>query len=58
MNNISPIIEGLIHKKLRAENDKERANHIRSGKLSAGQLGSPTQHQILSALKQIEKPLI
>ena len=50
-NNISPIIQDIIYSKLREENDKERAKHIKSGRLSAGQLGMPIQHQILNALK-------
>ncbi len=48
-------IEGLIYSKLRQENEEERASHIKSGKLSAGTLGSPLQHQILSALKAESK---
>ena len=51
MNNISPIVKDLISKKLREENEENRAKHVKSGKLSAGQLGNPVQWQILSALK-------
>ncbi len=48
-------IEGLIYKKLRQENEEESKKHKKSGKLSAGTLGSPLQHQILSALKAESK---
>lgn len=51
MNNISTIIKDIIYKNLREENEKDRLAHKKSGKLSAGQLGNPTQWQILSALK-------
>ena len=51
MNNINPTVMNMIYAKLREENDKNREEHVKSGKLSASQLGNPTQWQVLSALK-------
>ena len=57
MQLMSPTIKNIIYKKLREENLEESKKHIKSGKLSAGNLGSPLQHQILSALKAESKVL-
>ena len=51
VNNISGIIQDIIYANLRKENEEESLKHEKSGKLSAGKLGSPVQHQILNALK-------
>ena len=48
---MNTIIQDLIHARLRKENEHERETHTKSGKLSASQLGCPTQWQILNALK-------
>ncbi len=51
MQIMNPTIKDIIYKKLREESVEESKKHVKSGKLSAGKLGSPLQHQILSALK-------
>ena len=43
-------IQKAISEVLRKENVAKRAEHIKSGKLSAGSLGNPTQWQILHTL--------
>ncbi len=55
MQIMNPTINDIIYKKLREENVEESKKHVKSGKLSAGKLGSPLQHQILSALKAESK---
>lgn len=50
-------IDKIIEEKLLAKNAEERANHISSGKLSAGMLGDPIQWQILKVLGAEPKEL-
>lgn len=49
-------IDKLIGDSLLLQNEKEKASHKSSGKLSAGMLGSPLQWQILKSLGVETKP--
>ena len=50
-------VKEAIDRKLIADNKKRDKEHVSSGKLSAGSLGSPLQHQILHTIGVPKEPL-
>lgn len=50
-------LDQLITKTLRTAHEKERAEHTRSGKLSAGQLSKPLLEQVLKIIGVPEAPI-